>query len=412
MPTLINPNAAAQNFYNPYNNQYGVSMPSQASASAAIGLSSIVPFVGPLLGAGMNMLAQYSQNQMQKQMFEDYMSPQARMAQMRAAGINPNAVAQGISGSSAPQMNAAAPTGAYTGIGEQLGNSVNTALTAQAIKAGIAKTDAETELTKSLDVKQNIENQYFDRQQQLVLGKLEQDNRISKSTANMLEQDEYYHGVEAAEHCQQTIIATQQMTQELDNMQQEFLNKCAEYQLLLLEQGKTEAETAELWSRVGLNKAMIGEVNARIDNINASTALTYNQSNAQLIENEILGIKAEYEKKAWSVFEQTGFDMKSPVNQNYLRMLAEGKTDDAKQLMNNVYDYSRGQYGAKADQTRKWINTTVGAAATIAGAIMLFVPGLQAAGAVTAGVGIHKLTSGRQSGQRYNYDGDDFSYVE
>lgn len=31
-----------------------------------------------------------------------YMSPQARMAQMKAAGINPAAAAQGVSGSSAP----------------------------------------------------------------------------------------------------------------------------------------------------------------------------------------------------------------------------------------------------------------------------------------------------------------------
>ena len=52
---------------------------------------------------------------------------------------------------SAPQMNAAAPSNAFSSLGEQLGNSVNTALTADAIKAGIRKTDAETDLTKSLD---------------------------------------------------------------------------------------------------------------------------------------------------------------------------------------------------------------------------------------------------------------------
>jgi len=35
-------------------------------------------------------------------MYNMYMSPQARMAQMKAAGINPAAAAQGVSGSSAP----------------------------------------------------------------------------------------------------------------------------------------------------------------------------------------------------------------------------------------------------------------------------------------------------------------------
>lgn len=133
MPNLINPNAAAQNFYNPYGNapQYGVS----SVMSGLGGLASLMPGVGPLIGAGMNMLGTYMQNQQQEQFFNDYMSPTARMSQMRAAGINPAAAAQGISGAPAPQMNAAAPTGAFTGLGEQLGNSVNTALTASNIAA-------------------------------------------------------------------------------------------------------------------------------------------------------------------------------------------------------------------------------------------------------------------------------------
>ena len=145
MPNLINPSAAAQNFYNPYGNasQYGVGMSSAVSGLS--GLASMMPVVGPLLGAGMNIIGTAMQNQQQEQFFNEYMSPQARMAQMKAAGINPNAAAQGISGSSAPQMNAAAPTSAFGSLGEQLGNSVNSALTAENIAANTKKAETEAE---------------------------------------------------------------------------------------------------------------------------------------------------------------------------------------------------------------------------------------------------------------------------
>ena len=99
---------------------------------------------------------------------------------MMEAGINPNAAAQGISGSAAPQMTAAAPSSAMTGIGEQLGNSVNSALTAAAIKAGISKTSAETDLTNSLNVEKQTTNKYLDRMQQSTLYKLVQDGKVSE----------------------------------------------------------------------------------------------------------------------------------------------------------------------------------------------------------------------------------------
>lgn len=124
--------------------QYGVDTSSEA-LSAAGGVASMIPVVGPLLGAGLNMASQAMQNAKQEEFYSKYMSPQARMAQMRAAGINPNAAAQGISGSSAPQMNAASPTGAFSSLGEALGNSVNTALTAGNIAAQTHNLEVQTE---------------------------------------------------------------------------------------------------------------------------------------------------------------------------------------------------------------------------------------------------------------------------
>lgn len=123
--------------------QYGVGTTNAVSGLS--GLASLIPGVGPLIGAGMNMLGTFMQNQQQEQFFNQYMSPAARMAQMKAAGINPAAAAQGISGAPAPQMNAAAPTGAFTGLGEQLGNSVNTALTASNIAAQTRNLEVQSE---------------------------------------------------------------------------------------------------------------------------------------------------------------------------------------------------------------------------------------------------------------------------
>lgn len=122
--------------------QYGVNTSSGLSAMS--GLASMVPVVGPMLGAGMNLIGQLMQNRQQERFYNDYMSPAARMAQMRAAGINPNAAAQGISGSAAPQMNAAAPTSAFSSLGEALGQSVNTGLTAGNIAAQTKNLETQT----------------------------------------------------------------------------------------------------------------------------------------------------------------------------------------------------------------------------------------------------------------------------
>lgn len=125
--------------------QYGVDMPNADPNAAAGGLASLIPFIGPMIGAIGNIAGTAMQNETQERFYNEYMSPAARMAQMRAAGINPNAAAQGISGSSASQMNAAAPTSAFSSLGEQLGNSVNTALTAENIAANTKKAQAEAE---------------------------------------------------------------------------------------------------------------------------------------------------------------------------------------------------------------------------------------------------------------------------
>lgn len=195
-------------YANPYaapNLQYGVNMPMPQSDTAeglktAGSLASMIPYIGPFLGAAMNMASMGIQNSEQERFFNQYMSPQARMAQMKAAGINPAAAAQGISGSSAPQMNAAAPSSAFTGLGEQLGNSVNTSLTADAIRANIRNIDADTSLKDSMNIEKQTTNKYLDAMQSATLRNLVNQGDISEHQANIIAVDDYYKGAEAELH--------------------------------------------------------------------------------------------------------------------------------------------------------------------------------------------------------------------
>lgn len=116
--------------------------------------------LGSILSTGLNLIGQASQNRKQEEFYKKYMSPEGRRNQMVQAGINPAAIAQGISGSSAPQMTAAAPTNAFDGVGEQLGSSVNNALSAEAIKANIANTQADTAATR---LENDFNRQTFDQ---------------------------------------------------------------------------------------------------------------------------------------------------------------------------------------------------------------------------------------------------------
>lgn len=143
---------ARQNIQSLPLSQYGVNTGSSLMSGLS-GLASMVPVVGPMLGAGMNLIAQGMQNRKQEEFYNKYMSPSAQMSQMMAAGINPAAAAQGISGSPAPSMQAAAPTSAFSSLGEALGQSVNSALSAQNLAAQNNNLNAQT---KSIDLQNKI----------------------------------------------------------------------------------------------------------------------------------------------------------------------------------------------------------------------------------------------------------------
>ena len=175
----------------------------------------------------------------------------ARMSQMRAAGINTNAAAQGISGSSAPNMQAAAPTNAFNGVGEQLGNSVNTALTASAIEAGIKNTEA---MTKGQEISNRFENQTFDdraaylKNQGLISGEeYKQAAELSRQYPELLDQTIEQMRSNIRKNDKQVEVFDQQIT----NLKKEI--------------DKIEEEIRKMKSDETLNYAMAGENNARAE---------------------------------------------------------------------------------------------------------------------------------------------------
>ena len=227
-------------------------MPMQYGVSNGFGAGESLSGM-PLLGAGLsligNIAGQYFQNQNQVEMYNAYMSPMARMAQMRAAGINTNAAAQGISGASAPNMQAAAPTSAFNGVGEQFGQSVNTALTAEAIKAGIENTNAQTEGQK---ITNRFENQTFDdraaylKNQGLISNEeYKQASELSRQYPEMLDQTIEQMRSKIRKNDAQVRVFDQQ----IDNLKKEI--------------DKMEEEIKKMKSDETLNYAMAGENAAR-----------------------------------------------------------------------------------------------------------------------------------------------------
>lgn len=315
--------------------QYGVNMqsPSASVASGLGGLASAMPFIGPILGAGLNIYAQQQQNAKQEAFFEQYMSPQARMAQMRAAGINPNAAAQGISGASAPQMNAAAPTGAFSSLGEQLGNSVNNALSAKAISAGIDKTNAETDLTNSLNVEKQTTNKYLDAMQNATLRNLVNQGNITEHQANIIAVDDYYKGAEAAAHLEQTYMVLDKIAAEVRNEEQQYYNLLAQEYATMQAGQLSEAQIHKVFSDIGLNNAQINKIAHEVEGIDASTMATMQSISESQARERLTRVQAQEQEKYLSIWNNSGFNMKSDVNANFHGMIANGDIDGATKIL-------------------------------------------------------------------------------
>ena len=105
-----------------------------------------------LAGAGVNFASSYINRKTDIALLKyqnEYNSPKNMMKRLAEAGINPNAAAQGIAGSPGYGNMAAADAANVSNaipsdLGTQIGNSVNSALNAQLVKANIKKVEEET----------------------------------------------------------------------------------------------------------------------------------------------------------------------------------------------------------------------------------------------------------------------------
>lgn len=344
-------------YANPYaaqNLQYGVNMPAPSSGGAeALGtastLASFIPYVGPLVSAGLNFAGQAYQNYKQEQFYNDYMSPQARMAQMKAAGINPNAAAEGISGAAAPSMVAAAPSSAGNGVGEQLGNSVNTALTADAIRSQSEKNYAEAGLANSLNTEKQTTNRYLDAMQQATLNKLVQDGRISKSFANMVAVDEAYKPAMAEQSYNLLLNQVEQVRVGIEKLNAEIVHEYAAAYQSMMAGSLSEAEIHKVFSDIGVNNAMITKIAHEVGEIDARTAATYQGITESQARTSLLNIQKGFESRYLQIFKSTGYDVKQGINSNYMSLLAQGKVDNANVLLGNLQCYLQAEGDGRAN---------------------------------------------------------------
>lgn len=132
--------------------QYGVGTPFSGASPLAASISPIgASLIGSTVGFGLNLLGTGIQNSVNEAIYNSHYSPAARMREMRAAGINPNAAANGISESSASEYGAASMSegnGVASNITDLLGGSVNSEVNARNINANTRHTEQLTEREK------------------------------------------------------------------------------------------------------------------------------------------------------------------------------------------------------------------------------------------------------------------------
>lgn len=332
--------------------QYGVNMSYDSSAQdlKTMGsLVSIIPYVGPILGALANFGSTVYQNRQQEYFYNKYMSPAARMAQMRAAGINSNAAAEGIAGSSAPQMTAATPNNAFGALGEALGNSANTALTADVLHSEARKNNSEAGLNDSLNTEKTITNKYLDRMQSAALNKLRQEGRIDESTANMLAVDEAYKPATAYANYSQLMLNLGKTATELELLSANIVHEYAAAYQAMMAASLSEAQIHKVFSDIGVNNAMIEKISHECNEIDARTAATYQEINESTARTTLIGIQTKFQQDYYDIWQNTGFNWNSDVEKSIVGAWANMHQDEATRMQKGLKQYIRSLGDARSE---------------------------------------------------------------
>lgn len=212
---------------------------------ATISQSLLSSGLGAGLGIAGNLIGMELQNQHNEYLYNHYMSPRAQMAQMKAAGINPNAAAQGIAGSSssiAPAASAADGAGVAGSLADLIGNSFNTALGAENTKANTHKVNSET---KGQDLQNDFNEQSFEQR----LNAIAKDNGWKDEQIKQMQAFNKY--------------ADQLYNWNAQKAEQDYKNAEKQWYLFESEIKKNEAETKLAEAQEGLTQQETKESAAR-----------------------------------------------------------------------------------------------------------------------------------------------------
>ena len=214
--------------------------------------------LGASVGGAANIAAMIYQNTYNERMYNQYMSPKAQMAQMRAAGINPAASAQGIAGGSstaiAPAASATEGAGIAGNLAELVGNSFNSALGAKNIESDTNKNNAET---KGQEIQNDFNNQTFDERVAAIAKQNEwTDEQVKQMQAFNKYADDLYNW--NSQKAKQDVFNAEKQWELYESQikKNEKEADLAEAQVGLTEQQTKEsaAKTAETWKQVEFQK--------------------------------------------------------------------------------------------------------------------------------------------------------------
>lgn len=343
-PDYVDPNRYAGMYSAPQNTSVGA--PSAFSQWMWNNGDDLMSFFNPILGAGAgaagNILSQVFQNRVQERFYNQYQSPEARMAQMKAAGINPNAAAQGISGAGAPAMSAAAPTNAFSSLGELVGNSANSMLSARVLRSEAEKNTAEANLTKSIDFEQNVKNRYADAQQKATLDKLVSDGRVSRSFANMAAVDEAYKPANAFANSQQLMMNLKRTAGEINELSARVLSEYAQVYKAMADAALDQAQIRKVFSDIGLNDAMIERIAHENAEIDSRTAFNYQGINESKARQAALEIQNRFQQDYYDIWQNTGFNWNSDIEKSIVGAYSNLDIKAGDRMMHSLGAYIEG----------------------------------------------------------------------
>lgn len=245
------------------------------------------------------------------------MNPQRRMQDMIAAGINPNAAAQGISGSVAGLASHSTP---MPDLGSTLGNSANSLLQAKLNESVINKNVSET---RAQDIENEINEDTMSDRKEIIrqtASKMKADNRISEANATIAEAYAQYAGSNALNDA---LIKQQQhsnLVKEWHKLQADIDKIDKDIELEDSEINKNVAASDLMVAQMGTEKAKQADLYASARKSNADAQ------------------KQEMENKFWI---DNGFHSDDPLDVAYRNKIANGKEDEAEEMLNDVVEFTK-----------------------------------------------------------------------